>query len=714
MTNQAQVSVNNRDIYFRTDGAINGDVVTVASLIVWADDKSPIDNITISDQFTSGNHLPFGDLKATNQFYDVLTDTYWFDVKLKPITGPVNVVLQTSATIDGVQVPVRFDFNLAGPSPLVVSPVVFSGNKLEFDVSASSGRLLRYPLALLATRDIDGNADAPASKEKKVPYSFYVSINNNQQNTYAVMGQAEVDSVKHNFVARTSVSTTGGDMAIEQIGENLLSVDLKLDKASTHLGIGFPLHFVMGNGTYGIINQVQNLSVQDNVVHFEFLVNDVKEEDTVTLEFHLEEGDNQRAPIFFKGTAAVKRWSHGQTKIKVVVDSHTYKRTLQSLYMSVYWEDGTPVTGFKVKNVKPDAEVGGKGNKIIIARSVTTNIHQRNTLTLSGEIDLSPFGISETVPFSESIDVGSDVLPVRLISGMGTVNQDEVFFHIAVRQNNGDIFKDVMLDSFNDYKDIKQFAYDVDQGIISFTVPNTKIAVKDGKTNMDLQLIVSDDEPHKFNYKGQIRIEVPYQVTAGKPSHSYYKQDTTGKIIVDAVWALKGSDGSFPLSVNVTQVKKNGTLTGYKSSYNPGTGLLTVSTPVDVADGAVLYMEPVITASGLGNFLTLPGLDIRYNVPGRATYVGHEFKGDKVAVYFNIRGWMGYYPEVVQLDNNSWNHQQGVKLGKTYSEYDKQTGRLLVIFDIYDPNSPIFSADTEMKFDFADSTIYPISFSFSK
>lgn len=714
MTNQSQVSVGNRDIYSRTDGAINGDVVTVASVIVWADDKSPIDDLIISDKFLSGNHLPVGDLKATNQYYDKETGTFWFDVKLKAITEQTTITLQTTGTVNGVEFPVRFEFTLAGPSPLVVSPITFDGNKMEFAVSAKEGRLLRYPLALLAYRNLDGNADAPASKEKKIPYSFYVTINNNETSTYAVMGQAEVDGVKHNFVARTTVTTSDGTMTVNQIGENLIGVDIKLAKASNYIGVGFPLKFQFSNGTYGIVNRLENFSIQGDVVHFEFPVNDIKAKDVVTLAFHLTEADNQNAPIFFKGKADVKRWSHGQTKINIVVDSHTFKRTLQSLYMSVFWEDGTPVTGFSVKNVKPDAEVGGKGNKIIIARSVTPNIHKRNKLTLSGEVDLSAFGIDEVFPFSESIEVGSDILPVRLVSGLGTVDKDEVFFHIAVRQNNGDIFKDVILKTFNGDQPIKHFSYDVEQGIIAFSVPNTAINVKEGRANIDLELIVTADEQYTFNYKGAIKVDVPYSVTVDKPSHSFRKDPVTSEIIIDAVWQIKGSDNKFPLNVNVTQVMKNGSGASYTKSYNSGTGLLTVSMPVGVDDGKQLYIEPTVTVSGLGTFATLPGLSIRYNVPGKATYAGHEFRDGKLAVYFSIRGWMGYYPDAVQIDDNSWNKQQGVKLGKTYSEYDKDKGQLIVIFDIFDLNAPVFSAETHMKFDFADSTTYPISFSFSK
>lgn len=715
MTNQVQVSVDNRDIYFRTDGAINGDVVTVASMIVWADDKSPIEDLTISDKFISGNYLPFGDLTATNQYYDVQTGIFWFDVKLKEITGPAKVVLQTTGTVHGKDIPVRFEFNLAGPSPLVVSPITFNGSKLEFDVSAKKGKLLRYPLALLAARDIDGDGDAPASKEKKVPYSFYVSINNNEQNTYAVMGQAEVDGVKHNFVARTTVKTNTGTVTAEQIGFNLIAVDVKVANPSTHIGIALPLNFTFSNGTYGIVNRVENFSVQDGVVHFEFLVSDIKDQDTVAIGFHLTEGDNQNAPIFFKTTAPVKRWSNGQTKINVVVDSHTFKRTLQSLYMSVFWEDGTPVTGFKVRNVKPDAEVGGRGNRIVIARSVSLNIHQRNTLTLTGDIDLSPFGIDEPVSFSESIQVGSDVLPARMFQGKGVVIEDKVFIQLAPRQNNGNIFKDVKIKSANKITSIPDLQYDAEQGIVGFTIPNTAIKVVDGRADVEIDFLFTGEKDYSFNYKGSIKVEVPYSITVDKPVWGYRRDAITDQVYIDATWVLRGNDDHYPNTASITQFRVNGMSAEFTQQYNSGYGALVVSFPVDLKKGNSLYVDAVATASGLGTFLHLPAIDARYREPGTAIYVDHEFIGNKqVKVFFDIQGWGSEPPFNIQLNDQSWNRQQGVKLGKTYSEYDNKKGRLTVVFDIYDINSAEFSASTEMKFDFADTTVYPISFSFTK
>jgi hypothetical protein len=715
MTNEILVSVNNRDIYFRTDGAINGDVVTVASMIVWSDDKTPIEDLTISDQFISGNYLPVGDLRATNRFYDLQTGIYWFDVKLKDIIGEAHVILQTTGTANGSAIPVRFEFNLVGPSPLVVSPVSFNGNKMEFDVSAKQGKLLRYPLALLASREIDGNADAPASKEKKIPYSFYVPISNNDQNTYAVMGQAEVDGLKYNFVARASIKTNDGTVTVEQIGENLLAVDVKLSNVSTHIGIGLPLKFQFSNGTYGIVNQVQNFSAQGDTVHFEFLVNDIKDQEQVTVAFHLTEGDNQDAPIFFKSSTPVKRWNNGQTKINVVVDSHTFKRTLQSLYMSVFWEDGTPVTGFKVKNVKPDAEVGGRGNRIIIARSVSLNIHQRNTLTLTGDIDLSPFGIEEVVPFSESITVGSDVLPARMFSGHGLVIGDKVFIQLAPRQNNGNIFKDVKIKSVNKITSVPDLQYDTEQGIVGFTIPNTAIKVVDDRADMVIEFLFTGEKDYSFSYKGSIKVDVPYSITVDKPVWGYRRDSLTDQVYIDATWVLRGNDGHYPNIANMTQFRVNGMDSVYTQKYNSGYGALVVSFPVDLKSGNSLYVDAVASASGLGTFLHLPAIDARYREPGTAVYVDHEFIGDKqVKVFFDIQGWGSEPPFEVQLDDQSWNRQQGVKLGKARSEYDNKKGRLTVVFDIYDINASVFSASTEMKFDFADTTVYPISFSFTK
>lgn len=715
MTNQTKVSVDNRDIYFKTNGAINGGVVTVASVIVWDDDKTPIEDIVISDKFISGNYLPVGNLTASNQYYDTQTGTFWFDVKLKEITEPTKVILQTTGTIHGKNVPIRFEFMLSGSSPLVVSPIIFNGNKLEFDVSAKKGKLLRYPLALLATREIDGDANPAPSRMKKVPYSFYVSINNNEQNTYAVMGQAEVEGIVHNFIARTTVKTNDGAITAKQIGTNLISVDVKVTNPSDRVDIALPLNFKFSNGNHGIVNQVDNLSIQKDNIHFEFMVNDIKDQDNLILDFYLVEPNNQNAPIFFKTTTPVKRWSNGQTKINITVDSHTYKRTLQTLYMSVFWEDGTPVTGFKVKNIKPDAEVGSVGNQIVIARSISINIHKRNTLTLTGDIDLSPFGIEELVSFSESIHVGSDILPARIIQGHGTVVNDKVFIQLAPRQNNGTIFKDVKIKSINDVTDIPDLQYDTEQGIVGFTIPNTKIKMIDDRADIEIEFLFTGEKDYSFSYKGSIKVDVSYSITSNKPVLSYWCDSINGQIYTDVTWVLRGNDGHYPNSVNVTQLLVNGVDVDYTQKYNSGYGGLVISFPVELKNNSTFYVDAVATASGLGGFLHLPAIDTHYREPGKAIYIGNEFIGDKqVKVFFDIHGWGPEPPLNVQLDDQSWNHQQGVKLGKTYSEYDNKKGILTVTFDIYDINASEFSASTKMKFDFADSTIYPISFSFTK
>lgn len=716
MNNEAKVAVNGRDIYFRTDGALTGDILTVACLLVWADDKSPIDSLTISRSFMSGNNLPGGNATSFNEYYDPLTGIYWFDIKLTPITGPVELVLQTSGVVDGEDIPVRFYVSLSGPSPLTVTPITFDGEVMRFEVGTTEGKLLRYPLALKAVREIDGTAVAIPSKEKRIPYAFYTPINNGEEETYAVMGTAEVDGVQHNWVVKTKVKTNDAVVEVTQVGKNLLGVSVVLADSNAMVTVNLPVKFQFDNGTYGIANQIQDFSIIDGVIHFDVPISDVKDQGIVNIKLHLNEINNQNAPIFLTGRAPVKRWSNGQSDINIVIDSHTYKRKQETLYAHIFWKDGTPVVGFRLTDVTGGCESGVVGNKIILSRKVVPNPHQQNTLTLTGNVDLSPFGIEKSIPFEDSILVGSDVLPARVTAGLGTVVDDEVHFSLFVRQNNGDIFNSVTLDKFNNGAAIESQNYDADQGILSFTVPNTAIEVEGERAPVKLNFIFNTDNPISFSYSGSVKIDVVYKVTSDLPVWSYRKDPVTGQVYIESIWSLCGTDNKYPMNAEITELTLNGVKAiTYKKMYNQSFGALAISIPVDLKNGDSLFIAPIATASGLGNFIHLPPIDARYREPGTAQYVEHEFIGDsKVNVYFSLQGWISAPPSEVQLNDESWDKQKGVKLGKTYSEYDPKKGLLMVQFDIYDINSPVFEAATTMKFSFADQTVYPINFSFTK
>jgi hypothetical protein len=716
MNSQKTASVGGRDIYLRADGALTGDILTVACLIVWADDKSPIEGLDIYRRMLAGNVLPSGDLSSFNEYYDQLTGTYWFDIKVRPITEPTDVVIQARGFVHGTEIPVLFEMHIPGPSPLVVSPITFDGNIMRFEIGNTSGKLLQYPLSVKAVREIDGNAAALPSKQKRIPYAFYTPINNGQVETFAVMGMAEVDGVKHNWVARTEIKTNDGELSLEQKGENLLGVSVKLANPKATTEINLPVKFELGDGTYGIANQVHDYNQIDDVVYFDIPLSDIKDQTSVKVSFHLNETSNSNAPIFLMGQAPVKRWSNGQSKIKIEIDSHTFKRNVDTLYAHVFWEDGTPVKGFRLKNITPECHSGVKGNQIILSRKFVPNQHKENKLTLGATVDLTPFGIEEETSFEDILSIGSDILPIRVVSGLGTVLGDEVHFNIAVRQNNGDIFNDAVLDVFNANAKIKNQSYDKDSGIVSFTVPNTAINVIDERANVATKFTVTTDEALQGTFNGTIKIDVPYTIKADLPIWKYRRDQLTGRIYIDATWVLKGSDGNYPNTANIADVKLNGMgVTDYKKSYNQSFGALSLSFPVSLQPGGMLYVSATASASGLGNFFNLPALDSRYREPGTVRYVNHEFTEDnKVKVFFDVQGWDSLPPAEVQIEDNSWNRVEGVKYGKSYSEYDPKKGVLMVQFDLFDPNAPVFKGETSMKLNYADMTTYPISFSFTK
>jgi hypothetical protein len=713
-----RASVDGRDIYFQADGALNGDILTVACLIVWADDKTPIEGLNISQTFLSGNHLPVGDLKSFNEYYDPITGIYWFDIKVKPVTEAIDIVLQTSGTINGEQIPIKINVSLPGPSPLLVTPITFDGSVMRFEVGAKEGKLLTYPLSLKASREIDSKADAIPSKEKRIPYAFYTPINNGSEETYAVMGTAEVSGIKHNWVTRTTVKTNNGTVTAELVDENLIGVKVKLTTPNPDITVDLPVKFQLDNGTIGLTNRLQDFSIVDDVVSFDLPISDVKEVGNVKFKFHLNETTNQNAPIFLVGAAPVKRWSHGQSKVKVVVDEHTFKRNVDSVFAHAFWEDGTPVTGFSLKNVTPGAYSGVKGNQVILSRKFVPNVHKENNLTLGATIDLSAFGIEETFSFEDTIKVGNDVIPARLMSGQGTVHEDDVYFVLAVRQNNGDLFKDVKVEKYNNGLTIKEQDYDADRGFLNLIVDNTSIKTVGDRATIKLELVVTtkDDQEFHTTYEGRIKIDTPFKVISDLPIWRYRKDAVTGQIYVDITWILRGNDGHYPNKANITELKLNGVgITNYTKMYNQSFGALVASVPVTLKTGNTLYIGAVATASGLSSFVNLPPVDAKYREPGTATYLDHEFIGkEKVKVSFAIQGWDSDVPSEVQIDDESWDRVEGVKLGKTFSQYDNKRGILTVTFDVYDFNALVFKGSTAMKFNFADLTVYPISFNFTK
>lgn len=716
MNTKSTLLVNDRNIYIRSEGALNGDILTVATVVLWDDTRQPVEKLSVSEVFVAGNHLPAGVMRSTNQFYDVKSGTYWFDIKVNPLKGPVDFILQTDAFINDVQVPIRFNVPMNGPSPIVVSPITFEGDVLNFQVSAAQGKLLRYPLGLIAQYGITGIVKTTPVKDPIVPYAFRVEIENDNEFDYIIMGTADVDSVKHNWTLRTHVVTNTGTVVTKQIGKNLLSVVATLKTPNPDIQIDYPIHFNFENGTIGVTNQVDNFKVTGNEVYFELPIGKVVGKEKVFIDFTLSDPNNNNLPIFFNSQADVKLWNDGETEITVSVVSHTFKNNVEYLELNTFWKNGTPANDLKLVDLPNGAEYGIEDNRYIIAKSVTVNANSETRLVLSGKFDLSDYDVSTTVPFSEDLIVGSSVIPMKLMSGLGTVDEDKVNIFLSVRQNNGDIFSDVKVVKFNGVENITVQGYDKQNGVVSFTAPTTSIYVYQNRSNVAISFEGdSEDQTYAFNFTGTLKVDVPYKVIASQPTWRYTLNPVTNQIYLNISWELKGNDGNFPLTAYIAQLKLNSSAVIWNKNYNSANGLLQVAIPIDLQHNGSIFVEAIGSVTGLGSFVNLPPIVARYRTPGKATYTGNEFTADnKLKVFFDIQGWESKSPDEVQLDDNSWNKVTGVKLGKSYSEYDSKTGKLTVVFDLFDPDSKVFSAQTTMKFNAGDDTVYPISFSFNK
>jgi len=718
MTAELESAAQASELNTRCHGALNGDVLTVAATITWAEKDEPIYGLEVAPRFLSGNHLPVGDLKAFNTFYDEYSGTYWFDIKVRPVKNAMTFVLQTTVSVNGKQYPVAFKVPVAGPSPLVVSPVVFDGNVMRFEVSAKQGKLVRYPLDTLITSEISHPVAPTTTKNLAIPYGYFTNIDNDLEPTnFAVMGTAKVDEVIHTWVARVKVGTNDGEAIAEQTGDGIVHVVATLKKPNPNISVNLPVHYDLDSGLTGLSNKIYNLTVKGEIVEFDLPVHGITKDDHITVSVCLNETNKQMAPIFLQISAPVKLWNNNQTEVDITVASHTFNNTIEQMFLTVTWKDGTPVNRLVVRPTDTSVKVQTRAGHIGLSRKVTPNPHRRDPMAIAGVIDLSAYGIADPIPFIDTIEVGSDEFPAKLIAGAGAVNQTGVSVYVSVRQNNGNIFNDVDVQFFNGHP-VKDFQYQPDKGIASFTAPSESVEVTNGLAPVTIAFMLGNDKLESFNFKGKLKVEVPYVVGSEDPTW-IYKKDELGRVLMDIRWQLSGNDGSYPDWVTFSQLRSSGQdVKPVKTKYSSTDGVLVVTVDVShMKHNQLVFIAPTVAVAGTGSFLTVPPVETRYKTPGQATYVGHKFEYNegiqKVRVDFDVQGWLSTPPNEVRLSNDAWKRVTGVVYGHSYAEYNPNTGRLSVLFSVLD-GATEFSGDTTMQFNLQDATIYPISFKFSK
>jgi len=176
--------------------------------------------------------------------------------------------------------------------------------------------------------------------------------------------------------------------------------------------------------------------------------------------------------------------------------------------------------------------------------------------------------------------------------------------------------------------------------------------------------------------------------------------------------------GKHPSLVYGNKIVVNGDKLNIESRYNSTFGRLSIDINTAFDHNQKVHIEGWGISPGLPDFINLPPVDIIYKKPGSVVYSNHEFTKvngqDKVIVNFDVFGWKATPPNEVILNDLGWLHLNGVKLGKTYSEYNNKTGILSITFDIFDINAETFSGDNTIQLGKSDPVIYPIEFIFSK
>ncbi|QYN79912.1 hypothetical protein PQD71_gp019 [Kosakonia phage Kc263] len=702
-------------------GVLNDDILTVAAKIVNPQTGLSILDLKVNPIFHSGNHVPVGTIKATNDFYDELTGFYWFDVKVNPINRKAHFRFETTASVNGQSDSVAFDLDISGQSKTETNKVEFIGRDLYYSVSAKPGHsVFKHPLETKVTANLS-EFQPRFMNDQSVGYLWKCEDFVEGKEICAI-GNVMVDGVTELYLFRHTLTLPNlVEATATQTDTNVLNVKVTLDKPFGERPLVNGSVGYTENPDFGrwVIKGGKNLQVDGNQISFDIGIWDVKKKGLIDVDLIINIGDDANTPVNIGIPTSVQAWSDGEKTVTVTKLTHNVFNGIETLICQVNWKNSQgKVCDFTVIPDDPNVKVTVKENVFFLDRPVSLDRNRRNTFTLSGKLDLSEYGIAKKTTFSESVNMGSDFLPVKVSAIQAAIIEDAGSFIVALTTNNGSRLTDVVLNSvtvddgpFGKY--IREQRYDADTGYLQFKLD---VALKDltypevllkAKLQLDVKF---DDTPASVIVPVQVKATVDYQINASYIGTRYERAGEGYRGI--AQWRVGDNNNSAPASVSIMGLKVNGKTTAFTKRYNQSTRILSAEFDIPVKSGHILHLNATISSPGVNHFVTLPDVLFTFYTPGAATVARQMFNPDKthLTVQWNVQGWSSEIPSEVTL--GEWQPLGGISTKMVYANYDNKLGLLTCTFALENPESDIFAAKNTIRITHADGNMYPLTFSY--
>lgn len=684
--------MNKQQIKTNAFGVLKGNVLSVAVALNFEYSNEIPKGLIPSPNFISGNGLPVGAITPINTFYDETTGVYWFDLKVNPITGPIVYGFETIGTIGDEVYPIRFTVDISGETKAVVSDIQFNKNVLQYNVGAKEGNVLRHRLTPFATRGIT-RVDEGVGKDNTAAYGFGTNIDNTKEQIFAVIGSIDIDKVRHNYMVKVATGIVSGGLEIKQKDANTLHAKVVMDKAGKY-DVTYPISYV-GDGINGIANIVDNLTVEGKTLSFDIPITAITKQNRLKVEVVI---NKDGKPVFLETMVPVYLWNDNQTDYSIVLVSDVLVKDTRTLTFQANWKNSQPIN--KLGLLLPNTAVNevsfrDEGNGVYtIVNKVDLQGGIKKDFILNGQWDLTHYGVEKQTPFKYVKTSGDDVLPIKDVGITGYISPGDGLLNLtmAFRANNGDILDNVKVNSIRivgkefDSVFLKENTYDVNTGICSVSLANVPELPYPGKAIIAgiTGVVKQGDETHKFTIQKKVYIPVDYAVHVSPPSYGFIIE-SSGPVLV-ASWDLKGNDGKYPKSINITSVKLNNVSPSFGSvnkQYYSTTGTLIVKVPCMPNYKETLSLAIAGSPSGLSSFLNFAPVFATYKDPGSVHNVSNELvegigNSYQLISKFDINGFSDEVVKEISMDNAKWVNQLKVEPVVSYHLYDNKTGILTV------------------------------------
>lgn len=731
MTDQLELSTK-RELRTVSKGVLNGTILTVASYITHPESNVPVKGLKIfPGAFVSGNHLPPGKIKTCNTIYDEDKGVYWFDIKVRKITAPTEFVFDAVGDVNGETVHLRFNVNINGESKVHLDNIHFEEDRLCYDLRAKTGQLLRYPLKAFAHRGLDTRELKPLDTKVKVNnglrYAWQTDLENGVSQSFWIMGVAEIDNKEELYLVR--LVTQLNDIVnyeVTQTAEDNIHVELELiEEPVGHLRLYGPVEYHFGKkdaekpSVEGVVNSPDNFKVDGKKVSFDLSIAKIKVRGEIKIAFDLVDDREYSPPTNVIIAGDIKCWNNGAESVSAKIISHSYEKGIHKLSYEVIWDNDKPVENFTILSADHELNATIKNNVVTLSKKVDVDPNKKSVLSMVSYVDVSEYGIDHQFQFETELEVGSDVVPLKIGLSSATADGDKASYFVLINQNNGDKLKDIKLISVESNgatgTTIRSQSYDKDNFLLIFSLDlyKDKFPVVDPNLRLMVEATTDDDEVITQLLSVDSEISIPYKVSITPKDHFYTKSGDKTYLHVPYNVETNNPEEVHPKNINISHFLVNGKDVGHTKSYNQGLGELMFVVPVDENHGSILTFEGYGSVSGLSFFITLPNRTITYKTPGSATltkkYTVNSGGRDKLVVEFDIHGWGAKAPRLIRIDGSQWKHQVGISGKNPETTYDCRTGKLILVFDIVE-SVENYSADNTIQMGRGDDTVYPISF----